>query len=181
MISTIATARLILIPLGDVEVHQALDFFKRNRNHLRPWEPERHDDFYEEAAFRKRQEQGVQQMNEGKALRWFLVKKENPGRVIGSVNITNVIPLPCLSANLGYAMDGNEQGKGYITEAVISVCDFVAKSKVLHRLEAGYMPRNVASARVLEKAGFEKIGIAKKYLQINGVWEDHVLTQKIVY
>lgn len=43
----------------------------------------------------------------------------------------------------------------------------------LHRIEAGVMPHNKASIRVLEKAGFHKEGVAKKNVKINGKWEDH--------
>lgn len=49
----------------------------------------------------------------------------------------------------------------------------------LHRIEAGTLPRNVASQRVLERNGFERFGLARRYLQIAGRWRDHVLFQKI--
>jgi len=45
----------------------------------------------------------------------------------------------------------------------------------LHRVQAAVVPRNAASARVLEKAGFHEEGLARRYLLINGAWEDHVL------
>ena len=45
----------------------------------------------------------------------------------------------------------------------------------LHRVQAGVMPRNTASIRVVEKNGFRFEGLARNYLQINGVWEDHIL------
>ena len=44
----------------------------------------------------------------------------------------------------------------------------------LHRVEANVMPRNKPSLRVLEKNGFVNEGLSKYYLNINGVWEDHV-------
>jgi ribosomal-protein-alanine N-acetyltransferase len=49
----------------------------------------------------------------------------------------------------------------------------------LHRIEANVMPWNAASLRVLEKCGFERVGIAQKYLNINGIWEDHYINQII--
>ena len=45
----------------------------------------------------------------------------------------------------------------------------------LHRLEAACLPHNDASARVLEKAGFKREGMARRYLKINGLWQDHDL------
>ena len=48
----------------------------------------------------------------------------------------------------------------------------------LHRLEAGTLVDNVASQRVLEKNGFELIGLARNYLHIAGAWRDHLLFQR---
>jgi ribosomal-protein-alanine N-acetyltransferase len=44
----------------------------------------------------------------------------------------------------------------------------------LHRIEANVMPRNLRSRRVLAKLGFAEEGLARQYLKINGVWEDHI-------
>lgn len=41
------------------------------------------------------------------------------------------------------------------------------------------MPRNKASLRVLEKNEFQEEGLAKHYLKINGIWEDHIHMVKI--
>ena len=45
----------------------------------------------------------------------------------------------------------------------------------LHRIEAACIPSNAASIRVLEKCGFTREGLARRYLCINGVWQDHLL------
>lgn len=180
MNTTIETERLVLFPLHEMENQYVLDFHKRNEEHLRPWEPERPANFLEEKSFKERQERAFEQAREGKAFRWYVTKKGEPTRVIGSINVTNIVPSPLLSGNLGYSMDITEQKKGYTTEGVIAVAERVKHDHGMHRLEAGYMPQNTSSARVLAKAGFEIIGIAKKYLLIHGKWEDHVLTQKIL-
>ena len=49
----------------------------------------------------------------------------------------------------------------------------------LHRLEAGTLVDNFASQRVLEKNGFERIGLARNYLLIAGEWRDHVLFERV--
>ena len=62
------------------------------------------------------------------------------------------------------------------------VVDYYKRNKeFLHRLEANVMPKNKASLRVLEKNQFVNEGISKYYLNINGVWEDHVHMVKINY
>ena len=44
----------------------------------------------------------------------------------------------------------------------------------LHRIQIAIIPRNTASRRVVEKLEIREEGIAERYLEINGVWEDHI-------
>lgn len=71
-------------------------------------------------------------------------------------------------------MDKAYNGRGYTTEAVRLVVDYAFQVLKLHRIEAGVMPRNTRSIRVLEKSGFEKEGLSRKNVLINGKWEDHL-------
>ena len=80
---------------------------------------------------------------------------------------------------IGYYLDRNHNGKGYMTEAVTYTADYAFKELGLHRIEAGVMPHNEASIRLLEKAGFEKEGIARESVRINGKWEDHLILSRI--
>ena len=76
---------------------------------------------------------------------------------------------------LGYSLDKGHYGKGYATEAVRLILDIAFKELGFHRVEAGVMPRNIGSARVLEKSGFVKEGLLRDYIKINGIWEDHYM------
>lgn len=49
----------------------------------------------------------------------------------------------------------------------------------LHRIMANYQPANTRCEKLLQRLGFEKEGLAKSYLKINGCWADHVLTSLI--
>ncbi|MBL3644630.1 GNAT family N-acetyltransferase [Bacillus sp. RHFB] len=71
------------------------------------------------------------------------------------------------SALIGYYLDQKNNGNGYTTEAVNLVIDYAFRTLSLHRIEAGVMPNNIGSIRVLEKAGFHKEGIAKQNIKIN--------------
>ena len=68
---------------------------------------------------------------------------------------------------------------GLATAAVADVIEFSFGEAGLHRLEAGTLVDNHASQRVLEKNGFERYGLARKLLKINGEWRDHVLFERI--
>ena len=56
---------------------------------------------------------------------------------------------------------------------------YVFEETRLHRIMAGYLPHNDRSGNLLQRLGFEREGYARKYLKINGVWEDHILTSLI--
>ncbi|KNF08661.1 acetyltransferase [Gottschalkia purinilytica] len=68
----------------------------------------------------------------------------------------------------------DEVNKGYITEAIKKGIDIMFNNYGLHRIEANIMPKNKPSLRVVGKLGFYNEGLARKYLKINGVWEDHI-------
>lgn len=103
----------------------------------------------------------------------FGIFKINGDNLIGTIGLFQVFRGPRESALLGYSLDQEHNGKGYTTEADNLVVNYAFEILNLHRIEAGVMPDNVGSIRVLEKVGFHKEGIAKKNVKINGSWEDH--------
>ena len=103
----------------------------------------------------------------------FGVFHKEDGKLIGTINLVQIIRGPVQSAILGYTFDKKHNGRGYATKSVALVVEYAFEELLLHRIEAGVIPHNEASIRVLEKAGFHKEGIGKKNVQINGVWQDH--------
>lgn len=83
------------------------------------------------------------------------------------------------SCFVGYKLDKDYLNCGYMTQAVALLCDYAFSQLKLHRIEGNVMPRNQASLRVLEKNGFVNEGLSRKYLNINGVWEDHIHMVKL--
>jgi ribosomal-protein-alanine N-acetyltransferase len=95
--------------------------------------------------------------------------------IIGRLSLTHVARGAWQNAHLGYWIDQGHQGKGLMTEAVQGAVDWAFSTLRLHRVQAAVMPRNPASLRVLDKAGFRREGISPRFLQIAGRWEDHVI------
>ncbi|WP_422124594.1 GNAT family N-acetyltransferase [Planococcus sp. X10-3] len=105
----------------------------------------------------------------------FGIFENGTDKLVGTINLFRILRGPLQSAIIGYAVDKNYNGKGYATEAIGLMVDYAFKELGLHRIEAGVMPHNTPSIRALEKAGFEREGIARKNVQINGKWQDHVV------
>lgn len=97
------------------------------------------------------------------------------GALRGQITLSEVSRGAFQSAFVGYWVDGRQAGRGLTPEAVRVVLAFAFGRLRLHRVQAAIIPRNVASIRVVEKVGMRREGLALRFIQINGVWEDHYL------
>ncbi|QEN05259.1 GNAT family N-acetyltransferase [Thiospirochaeta perfilievii] len=95
------------------------------------------------------------------------------GQLIGQINISNIVYGPFLSCFLGYKLGEKFQGMGYMGEALNKVIDIAFNQYKLHRIEANIIPKNIKSINVVERLNFVNEGLSKKYLKINGQWQDH--------
>ena len=95
-------------------------------------------------------------------------------RFVGEINLNSIQRGPFQNAYIGYWMDEAMAGNGYIPESVVVLVRFAFEELGLHRVQISIIPRNDRSRRVVEKLGIRNEGTAVRYLQINGVWEDHV-------
>ncbi len=96
------------------------------------------------------------------------------GAFCGEMNLSSVQRGPFQNSYVGYWIDELFAGQGYTPEALVTVMRFAFEDLSLHRLQIAIIPRNAPSRRVVEKLGVREEGIAMRYLEINGEWEDHV-------
>jgi len=96
------------------------------------------------------------------------------GSFAGEMNLSSIHRGAHQSAYVGYWVDHRHAGNGYTPEALVALMEFGFDELNLHRLQISIIPRNAASRRVVEKLAIRAEGIAERYLQINGVWEDHI-------
>ncbi len=150
--------------------------YLRNREHLAPWEPARTATFFTSEWQESEVEVALQRLESGSSMP--LVITDGDG-IIGRVNLSDIVRGVFLNANLGYWIDVRYTGRGLATTAV-GVALHVARELGLHRVQAGTLVRNRASQVVLERNGFERFGLARRYLRIAGEWQDHVLFERLL-
>ena len=172
----IETQRLTLRLPQVADVPEVIRYYRENRDHLQPFSPTFAPDFLDEAVWLEQVRARLHEFAVGESFRSFLFTRSAPQTIVGNLNLTQVQRGFSQSCYLGYNLARDEQGKGYMTEAVTAAVGFAFDTLKLHRVAASYMPSNVRSGAVLERCGFEIEGHAKAYLLINGRWEDHVLT-----
>ncbi|MGI2328290.1 GNAT family N-acetyltransferase [Planococcus sp. YIM B11945] len=163
---------IYLRPLQTSDAKAKLELEKDNRKLFEKVSMTRYPDFYTEIIQKEIIEIGIEQREEGNEYTFGIFANDDD-RLIGTISLFHIMRGALQKAFLGYALDKAHTNKGYTTEAVKLVVDYAFRKLELHRIEAGVMPNNIPSIRVLEKAGFHKEGIAVKNVQINGKWEDH--------
>ena len=102
---------------------------------------------------------------------------EADGAVCGQISVDDVVRGAFRSAHLGYWVDRERTGRGVGTAAVAAAVFIAFDELGLHRLQADTLVDNTASQKVLARNGFTRIGLAPRYMNIDGAWRDHVLHQ----
>jgi len=176
----IETKRLILRLLDPEEANIMVSYLLENREHLRKWEPTRSEKYFNADYWRQELQNRENAFYIGEAANLVIFPKEaRKSLILGVCNFTNVMYGAFRACHLGYSIHKDYEGKGIMFEALSAATDFVSSVFNLHRIIANYMPRNERSGLLLKRLGFTVEGFARDYLEINGKWEDHILTSKI--
>jgi [ribosomal protein S5]-alanine N-acetyltransferase len=174
-VSPLFGRRVLLRPLEAADFAKWQEVRRRNKEWLTKWEPARipgQPDVVEDSqAFSVRcsARQRERQMGTGYGFGIFV-----EGVLAGEINLNSLQRGPFQSCYIGYWIDEAQAGNGYIPEAFVVATRFAFEELHLHRVQAAIVPRNAASRRVAEKLELREEGTAERYLEINGVWEDHI-------
>lgn len=155
---------------GDAFFHYLID----NRRFLEPWEPTRPREHFTRGGYEGVIRAALADARADRAYRFGIYENESAA-LVGQLSLSNVSRGAWQNATLGYSVGRDHTNKGFATDGVKLALRFAFDHARLHRVQAGALPRNTASIKVLEKAGFRHEGESVRYLKINGVWEDHVM------
>lgn len=155
---------------------ELLEYYIRNKEHLRAFEPTRDESFYTVEVQKKDLIENYKGFLNGISINLGIFKNN---KLIGKIRVSNIVMGVFRNAFVGYSIDKNEQGNGYMKEALKLICDYAFEYLELHRIEATTLVDNIKSQAVLLSCGFKEIGISEKYLYINGEWRDHKIFCKI--
>ena len=170
------TERLALRNLTPENTEEMLDYYIRNEEHLRQYEPTRDSGFYTYEGQKEILTESFRQFIDGTSIDLGIFKDE---KLIGKIKLSNIVYGILRNAFVGYSIDKEHQGKGYMKEALNTVCSYAFEEMGLHRLEASTLIENSRSQGVLKACGFNELGISEKYLYINGEWRDHKIFYKV--
>ena len=145
-----------------------------SRAFLSPWEPQWARDELTKGAFRRRLKRYAQEARGDTAFAFFVFRSQDDV-LLGGCTLSNVRRGVTQCCALGYWIGERISRQGYMFDAIRALVPFIFSTLGLHRIEAACLPSNDASKSLLTKLGFRQEGVARRYLQINGEWQDHLL------
>ena len=167
--------RTRLVSMDDVPVLTRLAV--ENREFLAPWDPVRPDDFFTEDCQSGAVIGALARHADGTALPQVIL--DDDGEIVGRITLNGIVRGPFQSCSVGYWVSRPANGRGLATSAVGDVVRIAFEELGLHRVQGETLLHNLASQRVLARNGFERIGMAPKFLEIAGRWQDHLLFQRL--
>ncbi|WP_433674097.1 GNAT family N-acetyltransferase [Microbacterium gorillae] len=161
-----------LIEVGDAET--LADLASSNADFLAPFEPSRAVDW----ATPRRQRVSITALLDQPDVVPFVILDED-GQVAGRITLNTIQRGVAQSAALGYWVDRDHNGHGLATAAVAAAVAHAFDVLDLYRVDAATLVDNIRSQRVLEKNGFQRIGLSPAYLEIAGRRQDHILFTRV--
>lgn len=172
---TILTRRLYMHVPTAADAHVYAEYYRRNSEHLRPWEPLHAPNIGEREFWEKLLPAYRDEYLAGAGLRFAMrLADDRSGDLLGLCHIMQIQRGASFSCVIGYSVDEQMQGRGYMTEALAATVEHAFSVLQLHRIQATYLPANIRSARILRKLGFAVEGYVRDFLFIDGAWRDHI-------
>lgn len=168
------TARMTLRPPVHGDFHAWSALRQDSEEFLASWEPTWATDHLSRKAFTNRVYWAQRSISNGNAVPLFLVRRSDEV-LLGAITLDNIRRGPAQAGTTGYWIGQDFARQGFMKEAIEAVVHYAFNALDLSRIEAGCLPENVPSRRLLEQCGYKYEGVAQSYLQINGRWRNHVL------
>lgn len=170
----IETERLTLRPPMHSDWRDWADLRVASRAYLTPWEPTWDAEHLGRKAFTNRVYWAQRSIASGSAVPLFLIRRSD-NALLGAITLDNIRRGPSQAGTTGYWTGQPYARQGYMREAIRALVHYAFNTLDLSRIEAGCLPENTPSRRLLESCGYKYEGVAQSYLQINGRWRNHVL------
>jgi ribosomal-protein-alanine N-acetyltransferase len=176
-LASIATPRLLLRTAEPSLAPAVADFYRRNREAHARWSPPMPEGMFSIEGQAARLADSAAALAAGTSIAWWLFAPDAPGLALGQIHFSQVARRAFCNAMLGYAIDTAHEGRGLMREALQAALeDAFGPRMQLHRVQANVRPENTRSLALLARLGFEREGLAREYLFIDGAWRDHVMT-----
>jgi tRNA-Thr(GGU) m(6)t(6)A37 methyltransferase TsaA len=175
----ISTKRLRLRLQCEISAEEHFYYWQRNHHYFAETNPTFPPELLNLDHFIRQNIAHESLYDSGQEIRFSIVKPGQERIPIGSIIFSRIYRGAMNACYVGYTLDQSEQGNGYMTEALSAALSYMFQEQKLHRISASFVVGNDRSEKVLNRCGFQREGIARDYLFVQGAWRDHVMMSKI--
>jgi [ribosomal protein S5]-alanine N-acetyltransferase len=166
-----------LVALHECDPKRVARFLTLNRERFRPYAPTRSEHYYTNSHWRAACKRSKIEWKEGRAYRFVVMHKNE--EVIGKIDLDHIRRGPFSTGDFGYLLDRRHEGQSIMRRAMEEVLSMVFTDFKLNRVQAAIMPQNTRSSGLVKRLGFREIGLAERYLKLDGEWRDHLLFELV--
>ncbi|MES2958226.1 MAG: GNAT family N-acetyltransferase [Pseudomonadota bacterium] len=178
-LASITTPRLLLRASDPDMAAAVAAFYRRNRTPHARWNPPLDESMFSVDGQAARLAESAAAAAAGTGIGWWLFAPDAPDVALGQIHFSQLVRRAFCNAMLGYAIDAGHEGRGLMREALeAALSDAFGPRVQLHRVQANVRPENTRSLALLARLAFEREGLAREYLFIDGAWRDHVMTAR---
>ena len=168
------TERLRLSVMRPNKAADVANYFSRNRSFHEKWSQTHESNYFLKSTQKEYLKYDLKEFKRGFLVPLWITLKDDPSTLLGRVSFFNFAYGGMMSCSMGYHLDKNAVGKGYMTEAIKASCEMLFEVMNLHRIEAFILPENEKSLSTINRCGFKHEGTRYSYMHINGKWRDHL-------
>ena len=166
--------RLRLSVLRPGKADDTSAYFRKNRKFHAKWSQTHSDSYFTKATQKEYMKYDLKEFKRGYLFPLWITSKDEPGKLLGRVSYFNFAYGGMMSCSVGYHLDQDACGHGYMEEAIKASCALLKDVLHLHRIEAFILPENEKSLSTIQRCGFHHEGMRYSYMHINGKWRDHM-------
>lgn len=168
----ISTKNLNLRCLNSSEAQSVYNFYIENFDFLSKWEVNLNQKFLNISYIEKLLEYEFKDCLRGNSIRYYFFLKDNPHKIIGSVNFSSIRHHGFNSCQIGYKVSKLFARQHLTSEAVKASILSMQENENLHRIEAMIALENIPSIAFATSIGFINEGICRDYIKINNIFKD---------
>lgn len=176
---TLQTDRLYLSVCKPSWCKEVTKYLQKNRAYHKPYQQTHNDQYYTVSEQREYLKYDLKDYDRNVQVPFWITRIDDPYHVIGRVSFYSIMRGCMNSCFVGYHLDEDLVGKGYMSEALSAGVDCMFRYFHLHRIQADVMPTNERSLACVKSCGFKEMGYNEKYMAIDGSYKDHVMFARL--
>ncbi|NLW10759.1 MAG: GNAT family N-acetyltransferase [Clostridiaceae bacterium] len=167
---------VLLRPLRQSDISTLVQYFSENNEHLIAYNPTLPTSLQTDSYWRRHLLRAQNDNERGITMNIGIFLKDRPDKLIGCLEIRDILKAPYNCCELGFSLDSRLTGQGFMLKSLSLILSWLFTYLNINRVHARYLPGNLRSEKVLEMLGFKREGLQRQAIITEKGSQDLVLT-----